>query len=1639
MTDQLPTTTACIASVTTEAAASNDDAQINDDLSARQSRWGSLISKLEHKEWDYGDEAANGHGVNHIDSDGACYSGRMNTPAPVGSSAVPGTISLNGMSTAASSIGTASPLAFGRGTDGYGGGGTALVYSQQQHQHQHQFQKPPLLNIYEEEHQAPKIPLAHWPPSSSSGSNRNPIANIGGAYGYGSSVSGGIRRGMGSISSIGSNSISGNIIPSHASPSPNASPQSNSLREWINAHRAAIKDSMIGDYAKKGSMKSEEGRKYLEESVRILHSLVNKIVGGYNGKGATSNGLESISSSGAANHPHQHDDVQIHPNFIHIDNVIVRELSLAGAELSADFVECGDSIFHTNERSQKDDNVRKKYLAMDALGRMAYELFMMSEGPSIRKFRGSGIGNNGQCSVDMLSHALSLYDDDSTNHSNGHNAHGKAAKKEGVKMDEETEIIDMLRKNARTTTSEDPHDSGLVSTMLDANIPFSLCRFVSDLLDDGYGVNDGTFNAMFGRSVHSFASFSDILSDLKQMVDDPASFVHNSSPDRWKLSFGNKLYGRKDATQAILDAAERVAAIRDDPIFDGLSGLAGKRKEVVMVSGHSGAGKSHLVASGGSRLEEKGWIFLRCKFDRVAQSEPLSILASALDEYFVSFASCPVHGMKESGRPLTPPSSSNLECSCSGSNDTRERLESIICPEGLAILAKHIPSLRLAVNVPSLSESIKVNEAIIHFLFGQLLQTLSSRRTPILFFIDDLQWVDPLSLAMLTTLVSTSRPDHLPLTSTINEYCEDKKKTKNEVYEEDINVMFVGSYRDNEVGDHHPLTKTLSKFESESAVNVTNISLSGFNFETLNTMLSESLHMPVRRVRSLSEMIMQKTDGRPLHVIEFIQALTMDNLLTHSFARGWEWDADSIDIFPITDSVAELFALKLRRLPRDILIGLQILSCFGSQVDKNVLSLAADYDGQESVDISVAIRVGLSEGLIEQAAQQVRFSHDMIQKATIDSINESDLVSLLRKLASAMIKNASVTKSLDSVLFVIVNLINRIGGSMEDSIASSAKERALFAELNLRAGSKAITVPDFAGAAKYAESGISFLSHQCWETQYEVAIRLYETAVLAHFSSNKGNRDKIMQRITPVFDHSKNFSDQFKTHCVWIKMLSMTDLSRAIKESLNALERLGEPLNLEDIDLNLSCAELMKMKEQLSGERKNIILSPKRLTDRTKMRAMKIMTSLILYYHQAKSPLGSCVACKMIEITVNYGHCEDSVFGAAAFASALVGFLGDVDEATSWARTALNIMTSYDKEILIPSIYGTLYGIVLVWKEPIQSTLDRLAHGIRLSFATGNVEFAMVNTIYYIARSFNCAKSISLLAGEVEALARQYTGNFGNDTLEYSPLIQFYMTPLYNALLRLSGGDRKGRKTEGETLSPLDKVQLLNNDEIMEVTINTKQLGCFHTVLSYQTTTAFLFRDMEIALKFTNLYFEHFMSKALSSLYTPIYHIFYEALICFFFARRTGEPCYQERGEKALSELQKWVAYSDWNFKNKLLLVEAESNYTRKNYDKAATYYEAAVNVARERKFIQEEAIASELSGIFFSEIGFGAKAEWWYLNSIKCFKKWGAFAVAKRVEKSIESLFGSQLITLKPVDVSCLPSQVTSRQSNSKKRHNQD
>ena len=162
--------------------------------------------------------------------------------------------------------------------------------------------------------------------------------------------------------------------------------------------------------------------------------------------------------------------------------------------------------------------------------------------------------------------------------------------------------------------------------------------------------------------------------------------------------------------------------------------------------------------------------------------------------------------------------------------------------------------------------------------------------------------------------------------------------------------------------------------------------------------------------------------------------------------------------------------------------------------------------------------------------------------------------------------------------------------------------------------------------------------------------------------------------------------------------------------------------------------------------------------------------------------------------------------------------------------------------------------------------------------------------------------------------------------------------------------------------------------------------------------------------------------------------VFFEGLVSFHFARQTGGEEYRRKGEAALIFMRNWAKHSQWNFEDKYLILEAEKMYLSGCHDDASQLYKDAIRSAHDHKLIHEEAIASELAGDFFYERSCPQKSLALFKHSIKCYKEWGALAVARRVESSMHIRFGLNIAQLGSIDDS-LAFIFASQQGSTKKR----
>ena len=87
---------------------------------------------------------------------------------------------------------------------------------------------------------------------------------------------------------------------------------------------------------------------------------------------------------------------------------------------------------------------------------------------------------------------------------------------------------------------------------------------------------------------------------------------------------------------------------------------------------------------------------------------------------------------------------------------------------------------------------------------------------------------------------------------------------------------------------------------------------------------------------------------------------------------------------------------------------------------------------------------------------------------------------------------------------------------------------------------------------------------------------------------------------------------------------------------------------------------------------------------------------------------------------------------------------------------------------------------------------------------------------------------------------------------------------------------------------------------------------------------------------------------------------FCEGLVSFWIGRETNDREWIARGQKSRLAMSKLVdSASSWNFQSKRYLLEAEEQFSERNFELAGPLYDAAISSAREHRFLNEEACKS--------------------------------------------------------------------------------
>jgi len=1007
-----------------------------------------------------------------------------------------------------------------------------------------------------------------------------------------------------------------------------------------------------------------------------------------------------------------------------------------------------------------------------------------------------------------------------------------------------------------------------------------------------------------------------------------------------------KLYGREAEIAALWAAFERVARVGEQE-----SGIAGENlsssthRQLMLVSGSAGVGKSALVQELYKPITAMRGYFISGKFDQFQRDIPYSAIAQALQKLVQQLLGEPEAQLQQ----------------------WRSRLLTALGNNG-QIIIDVIPEVELIIGKQSPVPAVGATEAQNRFnrIFQQFIRVFCSTEHPLMIFFDDLQWADSATLRLIELIM---------------------------LDEQTQSLFLIGAYRDHEVTSSHSLTVLLERLRKQGAV-LQEIHLAPLTLGPLSQLIAETLHQTTDTVHPLAELVLRKTKGNPFFVNEFLRMLQRENLLTFDATRlSWQWNLEQIQAQNITDNVVELLLLKLQRLPESTQHILRLAACVGAEFDLETLVIVCKQSPQAiCLDLLAAIQAELIQPVSELdenlLVQEYKFLHDRVQQAAYALMDESQKQIVHLQIGRTLLEKILLEKTLPECqsdrLFEIVDHLNH---GIE--LVTNQVERDEIARLNLLAGQKAKGAIAYSMAQNYLATGRAWLTASSWQTNYDLTLEVYqETTEVAYLC---GDFEQVEYWAAIVLQEAKTILDGVKIYEVKIQTdVAQSQPLKAINTALQVLQQLeiNFPKTPGQSDIHHELETIVDLLHEKEVE--SLIHLPE-MTEPDKLAAMKILSSITIAAYVAIPNLMPLLVTKQVSLSIQYGNAVISPFAYATFGLILCGMIGNIEAGYQFGQLALRLLSQPRTHTLRARTLLSVNNFIIHRKEHTRELLQPLLEGYQIGLETGDLESAAYCAYTHCFQSYANGNGLA----EVERDMAIY-GEAIHQIKQETALT-------WNQIFRQVVVNLMGRSTNPTQLIG----EFYNDENELPKYAAANDGSTIFTVHFNKLCLCYLFSEYAQAVQNAVLAETHLI-RLTGAFLQPLYYL-YDSLARLATYLDSGTQVQEEILKKvAVSQekMKQWAHYAPMNYLHKYHLVEAEKARVSGQLLEAEEFYEQAIQGARENAYLQEEALAYELAAKFYLGRGREKIAQLYMKEAHYCYDRWGAIAKVKDLETRYPQFF---------------------------------
>lgn len=880
--------------------------------------------------------------------------------------------------------------------------------------------------------------------------------------------------------------------------------------------------------------------------------------------------------------------------------------------------------------------------------------------------------------------------------------------------------------------------------------------------------------------------------------------------------------------------------------------------------------------------------------------------------------------------------------------DWRAKLLKALGPNGQLIIDA-IPELEFIIGKQPQVPLPSATRNSFNYVMQNFVSVFTRVEHPIVLFLDDLQWADAASLKLISLLMRN-----------LNDPC----------------LLLIGAYRSNEVDVAHPLNLTIDLMRKEASV--TTIELNALTDLSILEMVADTLQCEEAEAISLASLIYRKTLGNPFFIGQFIKSLNSDGFLYFENGR-WRWNIAQITELNITDNVVDLLTKELRRLPESTQRLLTIAACIGSRFDLQTLETVSQRSKQE---IGELLHDAIQTGLVLPAEHTVaatalvsyvyQFRHDKVQQAAYEGIAKYEADAIHLEIGRLLLNSLSEEEKEESI-FELVDHLNQGRG-----LLTTPNEKDKLAELNLQAAKKARKSAAFDVHRDCIEIASEFGSVHTWREKQVFMHELYMEKINAAFArADYKEMEKLCQI---VCEHSETPGEIIAAKNYLIRCYgAIYKPQELMKTGIEMLEIAGIkiPPNLNEQHILLA---RMKLKVALRGRDPLELEHLPPATDPDYLLQLQATMAFLGYgfTYLAGSNVVLWVALEMVRRSIHYGSSPNCAYAYAVWGRTLVGKLNKIAEGYKFGKVAAQL----GGEKISLGAAGIFHGIIRHHREHLSLSLEPLMDIYVKAMETGDRPGAMV------ALSFS------------DAIRFQSGGNVQEALQTIRKDLDIYRKMDYAALLGVMiPWALLFSRLVGESIS--DITQGRDQEDYVQSRKNAADpWGTFY-VRTIQAIGEYYFGEFVKArlhsAEAMDLPGFHFGTP--SSAFLMWVNSLADLALCRPYDAHSSATLLRVKVWQR--RFKNWADHAPMNYRHKWQLVEAERYRVADRNKRAEQAYELAIAGARKYGFVNDEALAHELTGKFYLSQGKDINARMHLEQAHARYEEWGAFAKAMQMEQA--------------------------------------